>query len=180
MKKTLPWVLTALLLMPVGFQVASATSGGTPATTGSVSIQATCGLSIGHGAPLAFGSLANGDLANSTAGGGSHFLNFTNSGSVTAITTVAGSNWVSGGVTHIFGNHTKFSTTDQGPAKAYASKSALNSTNTDGSLSDGFVTFGSIVPGSFVNDTQWGLQASLRNLPFSGALTQTITFSATC
>ena len=148
----------------------------------------TCGLTIGHGAPLNFGSLAMGDMANSTSPGSSTgFLNFTNSGDgATATVTVAGTNWISGGITHITGEHTRFSTTDQGPGISYTSKSALNSTSTETADrssttgGNGFVTFGAVRPGSDGNDTQWALQAVLTNLPFSGLLTQTITFSATC
>lgn len=167
MKKVIIIAILMFFVIPLAMKDSSAT---------------TCGLTIGHGAPLNFGSLSIGDMANSTSPGSSTgFLNFTNNGDgATATVTVAGTNWVSGGITHITGEHTRFSTTDQGPSISYTSKHALNSTNTAGPNSDGFVTFGDIIHGTNVNDTQWALQAVLTNLPFSGLLTQTITFSATC
>ncbi len=184
MKKILPWVLTALLLLPVGLQVAHADSS-SASTTGSATIAATCGLSIGTGGPLSFGSLANsGTSVDNTA------LTFTNAGSVTAVVTVAGTDWydgsgyVQGTDNHIKGQYTQFETTDQNGGSVFATYGSftkpLNDSSTEGTNNDGFVTFGVVKPGTDDNGTYWGLQATLINLPFSGSLTQTITFDAAC
>ena len=183
MKKIMPLVLTALLLLPIGLQVAHADSS-SASTTGTASITATCGLAIGTGAPVAFGSVSSGaTTVDNTA------LTFSNGGSVTATTTVAGTDWYKTGSTvhsdaHITGDKTAFETTDQNSGSVFGSYASftknLNSTNTDGTGNDGFVTFGAVRPGTNGNGTFWALNVVLQNTPFSGGLTQTITFNASC
>lgn len=158
----MPGILIALLLLPIGLQSVNAVS-----TTGSVTISGTCGLTFTSGAPIAFGTLARDSVSSEQT------LTLNNTGSVTSTVTVSASNWKDGSnVVHIAGQLTKFATTDQGTGLAYASKHALNNTNGD-------IAFGTVRPPN-LNATYWQLQTALQNLPFSGALTQSVTFTASC
>lgn len=157
-------LLSAMLWLPFMTTNAYAQS-----ATGSVTIEATCGVALSSGT-INFGTIAK-DAQSSDVQ-----IDFTNSGSVTANVTATGSDWTSGGTVHINGEKTKFATTDQGTNSTgidYASKKALNSTNTE-------VIFGNVRTGGFTNQTNWQLEATLQNLPFSGSLSQSITFTATC
>jgi len=161
-------VIAAILVLPLVTTYAHAQA------TGSVTIQSTCGLNLNNTA-FSFGTLAIG----ATSGVDDERIQFTNPGAVTSDVTVYGKNWLSGSTIHIGGELTKFSTSDQGTdgtGVAYGTKVALNSTDS-GVLGD---PFGTVEPSPAVNNTSWQLLATLQNLPFSGALTQAITFTATC
>ena len=126
----------------------------------------TCGLSFTSGAPINFGTLARDIISYEQT------LVLYNTGDLTATITVSGNNWKDGSnVDHIAGQLTKFATSDQGTI-LYSSKKALNNTNGD-------VAFGTIRP-QYTNSTYWQVQAVLQNMPFSGILTQSITFTTTC
>jgi hypothetical protein len=159
-------LLASLLLAPVLLQAAIAED-----TTGSVSVSATCGLTLDD-TSLDFGTLARNAVSSLEPQ-----LNLNNTGSAVGYLTVSGKNWLDGSaVSHIYGNYTKFATSDVGSG-TYASKTALNST-------DGAVNFGSINPGPagsvYPNATYWQVQGVLHNLPFFGTVTQVITITASC
>lgn len=131
----------------------------------------TCGISLNN-TTFDFGVIAK----DSLSGNNDVPIQFTNSGNVTADVTVSGNNWLSGNIEHIASELTKFSTTDQGTSGldvSYASKNALNSTS-------GAIPFGVIPIGPSFNNTYWQLQATMQNLPFSGAITRAITFTGSC
>lgn len=135
-----------------------------------LSYAATCGLVL-NDTTFDFGNIE----INAESGVNDVAIEFTNSGDATADVTVSAKNWLASSIIHIAGQFTKFSTTDQGTnglGVSYASKNPLNST-------DGPVVFG-VIPISSINNTYWQLSATLQNLPFSGALTQEITFTANC
>lgn len=159
-------VLATVIALPFATQNAQAQS-----ATGSATISATCGLSL-NSTSFTFGTLA----INQISGEDDETIAFSNAGSVNANVTSSAKNWLSGTTTHIGGELTKFSTSDlgtDGKGVAYASKNPLNAT-------DGDVLFGIVKVSPSVNNTNWQLQATLQNLPFSGALTQAITFTASC
>jgi len=130
----------------------------------------TCGLAL-NDTTFDFGNLEIDALSGEDAVA----IEFTNEGDTTADVTVSAKNWLASSIIHIAGQFTKFSTTDQGTnglGVSYASKNPLNST-------DGTIAFG-VIPISSINYTYWQLSAILQNLPFSGAITQEITFTANC
>lgn len=159
-------VLTALFFMPVAFQVASAD---TAVTLGSADITPLCGLAVTNSS-INFGGLARDGIAGDP--NSNIRINLNNTGNVVSTVAVSATNWLANSVIHIKGNYTTFSTSDQGNL-AYASKTPLNNTNTP-------TTMGVVKPNPTGNSTFFGLEARLINLPFSGALTQTITFTGTC
>jgi len=160
-------VIAAILVLPLATAYVHAQS-----VTGTATIEATCGLTL-NSTTFAFGILAIGE----ESGIDSERIEFSNAGSVNADVEVHAENWLDGGlVDHISGASTHFSQSTQGTdgeGVAYGSKIALNSTTT-------FIIFGVIEPSPVVNNTSWQLTATLTNLPFSGALTQDITFVGTC
>lgn len=153
-------LMTTLLLAPFALQYAQAQT-----TEGQVTISGTCGLGFVSGAPIVFGTLARDVISSEQT------LVLNNTGSVTSTVQVNGTNWVSGATTHIDVAKTKFATSDQGAATLYAAKTPLSAT---------LAAFGTIKPTPVTNSTYWMLETTLQNLPFSGALTQEITFSVTC
>lgn len=162
-------VLTALFFMPIAFQVASAT-GDVATSTGSANIAPTCGLSVAN-PTINFGPMIRDGIAGDP--GSNVIINLNNTGSVVSTATISATSWTSSNsVTHIKGIYTTFSTSDQGNV-VYASKTPLNTTSSP-------IAFGVIKPDPTGNSTFFGLEAHLINLPFSGALTQTITFTGTC
>ena len=138
--------------------------------TGQVTISSTCGLSFTSGSPINFGTLDRDATATE------QILVISNTGSATADLDVKGTDWTSGDtVTHSLVGNTRYavgSTADPDPTGdvAYGSKTGLTTSD---------VALGTSRPGND-NTTAWGFQAVLTNLPFSGALTQTITFTASC
>lgn len=161
-------ILTALFFMPIAFQVASAT-GDVATSTGSADIAPTCGLSVAN-ATINFGSIIRDGIAGDP--GSNKRINLNNTGSVVSTATISATSWLSGSIIHIKGNYTTFSTSDRGNV-SYVNKTPLNTTSTP-------VAFGVVKPDPTGNSTFFGLEARLINLPFSGALTQTITFTGTC
>jgi len=130
----------------------------------------TCGLVL-NDTTFDFGNIEK----NAESGVNDVAIEFTNEGDATADVTVSAKNWLASSIIHIAGQFTKFSTTDQGTNGldvSYATKTALNNT-------DGAIAFG-VIPTSPANNTYWQLSAILQNLPFSGVLTQEITFTASC
>ena len=131
----------------------------------------TCGLAL-NDTTFDFGSLE----INALSGEDDVAIEFSNSGDTTADVTVSAKNWLASSIIHIAGQFTKFSTSDEGTnglGVSYASKNPLNST-------DGAVAFGVIPISPSINNTYWQLSAILQNLPFTGAITQEITFTANC
>ena len=134
------------------------------------SYAATCGLVL-NDTTFDFGNIER----NAESGVNDVAIEFTNDGDATTNVTVSANNWLASSIIHIAGQFTKFSTTDQGTnglGVLYDNKNPLNSTN-------GAIAFG-VVPITTTNNTYWQLNATLQNLPFSGAITQSITFTASC
>ncbi len=130
--------------------------------SGTVLISGTCGLTLG--AAPDYGTLAPGGTSSEPGIG----LTITNTGTAVGTLSVSGTDWVSGGISHIAVGGTHFAFTPPA-APVYASKTPLTTTPT-------------AVPGVIwgTNATVWQLKATLINTPFSGTLTQTMTFSMAC
>jgi len=159
-------VMAAVLLLPLVTPYVHGQA------TGTVTIDATCGLIL-NSTSFSFGSLAIGAIS----GEDDERIQFTNPGSVVSDVDVYGYNWLSGSTIHIGGDQTHYSRSNQGTdgeGVSYGTKIALNATDSETD------TFGVVYPSPAVNNTSWQLQATLQNLPFSGALTQSITFTANC
>lgn len=141
----------------------------------------TCSISVPS--TLEFGTL-NRDQIVGDPPGSAIIMTFTNTGTIDSFVTVSGTDWTdSNHIEHIKGQNTVFETSNAISSQGnlpYASKTPLNSSNTSGPNNDGFVTFGYLIPGTNINATNWGLKATLDNLPFHGLLDQTITFSGIC
>lgn len=127
----------------------------------------TCGLDFPNGPTIEFGSLEKAQVSNEI------ILDINNTGTETADVSVSAKNWLDGNsVSHVLGNFTKFATSDMGAGTQYEDKTSLNNT-------DSAISMGTIAPAS-TNSTYWQLDATMQNLPFSGVLTQEITFTSQC
>ncbi len=163
-KLVLTTLLSSLLILPVVLQSARADD-----VTGQATIDATCGISFTGGASINFGTIArNANSAEITK-------QITNTGTVRSSLQVQGADWKDANtVTHLDKAKTKWAVDvngASGASTAYASKTALTGTA---------ATYGTI-RADVTNSTYWELQASdMQNLPFTGAITQTITFTVTC
>jgi len=133
--------------------------------TANVTIEATCGLSFTAGSPIQFGDAGNQPLTLNEISA-EETLSILNGGTVDSDVEVKGTNWSGGGIG--VGN-TKFADTDTGTGD-FASKTSLTLTD---------AVFGP-VDAQVTNDTFWQMKATVTAFPFSGAITQTITFTATC
>ncbi|GEM_PF-3335635 len=120
----------------------------------------TCGLTLGP--PLNYGSLAPEAFSALVP------LSITNTGASTGTLRISGTDWFGGSTSHITVDNTHYAFTPPAPP-GYTSMTPLLATP-----SPGFA----IPPG--VSTMAWQLKAHLINLPFSGTLTQTMTFSLTC
>ena len=141
---------------------ATTPSSTTTQATGQVSILGTCGLQFASGNPINYGSLAPSTTSAEQT------LVLHNTGSISGTVTVNGGNWVDSTNTNQMNvGNTKFSTMTNTP---YSGKTAL--TTIDQML--GTVTTTSDL------FTYWQLQATLLSSAFTGSLTQTMTFTATC
>ena len=165
--------MAALLLVPVVLQVARADD-----VTAQSDIEKTCGLSLGS-STISFANSGNSDPSKLNRGQESdeEDLTLENQGSTTADIDVSGTDWTGDddGIVHITVGNTKYAVGDDSDADptgdfTYAQKTALPSSDT---------FMGVLVP-DVTNHTAWQLKAVLQNLPFNGALSQTITFTADC
>ena len=132
-------------------------------TTGNVYIQQTdtCGIGLGTGAPISYGSVA--PSATSTE----QTLVIQNTGNTNATTFVSGTDWIdSTDSTIITIDNTRYSSS----SGDYSTKTSL--TTDDSSFM--------VIQPSINTDTFWQLQATLSDSTFSGDLTQTVNFAATC
>jgi hypothetical protein len=156
--------MVSLLLTPIAFQAANADT----TVTSTANISGTCGLVTAPTA-LNYGTVAP------NAQSVEQLLVLNNTGTVTTQIQVNGTNWTSSAITHLVVGKTKYAfgttATPDPVGVAYASKTALTST----------LTGTAVVSPANTNSTYWQLEASnLTNLPFSGALSQTITFTFSC
>ncbi len=164
-KLTILGFMVSLLVTPIAFQSATAQT----AVTSSATIAATCGLSTSP-TSLDYGTVARNAQSSQQS------LVLTNTGSVTTSTQINGDDWTgSGSIVHLDVGKTKYvlgSTATPDPSGvSYANKTALT-TGLSGIA---------LVSPSNSNSTYWQLEASgMQNLPFSGALAQTITFTFSC
>ena len=134
---------------------------GSSSTTGNVSIQSTCGIGLSSGAPISYGALAPNAISTEQT------LVIQNTGNINATTFVSGTSWLdSSNSTIITIDNTKYSSS----TGDYNSKTSL--TTDDTSLM--------VIQPSVNTDTFWQLQATLADTSFSGNLTQTVNFAATC
>jgi hypothetical protein len=139
----------------------SASTSGSQVTS-SVNIAGTCGLSVISGSPISYGTLLPG--ATSTE----QTVVLDNTGSIPATLQVKGSNWLDVTLLNKMNvDNTKFSTT----SGTYASKTSLLTT-------DQTIT-GAFSPTINLNSL-WQMQVNLLDSSFSGSLTQTMDFTATC
>ena len=134
---------------------------GSSSTTGNVSIQSTCGIGLSSGAPISYGALAPNEISTEQT------LVLQNTGNINATTFVSGTSWLdSSNSTIITIDNTKYSSS----TGDYSTKTSL--TTDDTSLM--------VIQPSVNTDTFWQLQATLADTSFSGNLTQTVNFAATC
>ena len=168
MNKLVFVAMAAIFAMPV----ATAFAQNATTTTGSVQIVGTCG--IGSLAPINYGVLAPNQVS------AEQILNVTNTGTVPGQLLVQGSDWESASfVSQIFVGNTRFgvtSTPSFGPAVPAPPIAGQESV-----LAYAYqpITF----PGNFAvgsNLTFWQVWANLSNSTFTGTLTQTYNFTATC
>ena len=155
-------ILSAITILSFGLTPAAYSQ-----VSGSVTINSTCGLTFPGGSTIAYGSIdADAESSEIT-------LTVRNSGSVVSSIEVQGEEWVSGSTVHIDGELTKFANSTRASTDYATEKQRLNNTNVE------LIDFGRIQPAT-TNSTYWQVLATLQNTPFSGALTQTITFTVTC
>ena len=134
---------------------------GSSSTTGNVSIQSTCGIGLSSGAPISYGALAPNTISTEQT------LVIQNTGNINATTFVSGTSWLdSSNNTIITIDNTKYSSS----TGDYSTKTSL--TTDDASLM--------VIQPNVNTDTFWQLQATLADTSFSGNLTQTVNFAATC
>lgn len=146
-------------------------SSGTVTTTGPDDIitATTCGLTPSP-ASLDYGTVAR-DAQSSE-----RELVLTNTGTITTSVEVKGDNWTgTDTLVHLAAGKTRYAFGTTGTPDpsgiAYLSKAALTT---------GFAGSG-VIPPNNGNSTYWQLEVSnLQNLPYSGAISQTITFTFSC
>lgn len=164
-KLTILGFMVSLLVTPIAFQSATAQT----AVESTATISGTCGL-VTTPTSLNYGTVArNGESVEQP-------LELSNTGSVTTLVQINGTAWTSSGITHLAVEKTKYvlgaTGTEDPSGIAYASKTALTGTPAG---------TGVVVSPANTNSTYWQLAATdMQNLPFSGALAQTITFSFSC
>ena len=149
--------------LDVPFAIAESTITGSADTTGNVFIQSvdTCGIGLGSGAPISYGAISQGETSAEQT------LVIQNTGNVNATAFLSGSAWIdSSNSTIINIDNTR-----------YSSSSGEYSAKTQLSVDD--VSFMVIQPTRDTN-TFWQLEATLLDSSFSGSLTQTVNFVATC
>jgi len=131
--------------------------------TGLTTILGTCGLSFPDGNTVDYGALLPNTISSEVA------LNMTNSGSVTALLEVRGTDWQdSSNNSVMFVNNTHYNTTSSQP---FASNTNLETFDQ--------ITNSTFVPG-FVLETFWQLETILLNPSFTGTASQTMDFTVSC
>lgn len=132
-------------------------------TASSANVGVTCGITVASA--LAYGNVDVGVESDEVS------LDIVGTGSGTQSIEVSGSNWLddADGTTNIIdGELTKFGTT---LGLDYdTEKTALNST-------DGSIVMGNVAAG-ITNSTYWQVFPTLNDASFSGAVTQTLTFTS--
>jgi len=132
--------------------------------TGTTTILGTCGLSFPDGNSVNYGALLPNTISNEIA------LNMTNSGSVSALLEIRGTDWLDGSNNSVMNvNQTHFNQTAF--QNTFAQKALLNAT-------DGTVT-NSFVPSELVK-LALQLEAVLLDPFFTGSATQTMDFTVSC
>lgn len=170
-------LVMSVMVLPLGFRQATAVD-----VDATASITDTCGLDFPTGDPISFSNLArNTDPTGTTTN--QQLLEIENTGSVTSIITIAGTHWIGddSSLQHLAVGKTKYAlgttaTADPNSVN-YETKVALSTTAADTYLgSDNIV----VVP-LVNNNTYWQLATTdMTNLPYSGGITQTITFAFSC
>lgn len=175
--------LAAILMVPIMSAYGQGVGSSSQPIQGSVTINAlTCGISANPasgGGGISYGSINPGTVANADQS-----IRITNNGNTpTTSVTVAAGDWVTAGavgsiVEHIKAENTAFTLDANLVAGTFHPLSPT-------SLIGGTTTYGitpvtSTLSGSGSLDTYWQLNAVLDNTPFSGQLTQTMTFTSGC
>jgi len=151
-------LLQMLFLMPLMISHVTAQQ-----ATGQATILGSCGITFPDGSVVDYGPLLPNSLSSEVT------LNMTNSGSVTALLELRGSNWNSTSIDVMNANQTHFNQTAL--QNTYASKALLNST-------DGTVT-NSFIPSELLK-VVFQLNATLLIPAFTGAASQTMDFTISC
>ena len=137
--------------------------GSSSQATGTTTILGTCGLSFPDGNSVNYGALIPGSLSPEVN------LNMTNSGTVSALLQVSGSNWNNTSTDVMYANVTHYNATT--PGNGYANNADLEQ-------------FDQIVTASFapavILETYWQILADLLNPSFVGSATQTMDFTVSC
>lgn len=130
---------------------------------GQTTILGTCGLSFPDGNTVDYGALLPNTISNEVA------LNMTNSGSVTALLEVRGTDWQdvqNNSVMNV--NRTHYNTTS---AQPFASNTSLETFDQ--------ITNSTFVPGITL-ETFWQLETILLDQSFTGTASQTMDFTVSC
>lgn len=153
---------TIFVLLTI-FAVSSIGLANAAITTSSVTIGTTCGIVfVPTNATINYGQILPGDITAEQT-----FI-VKNPGNVNATLKVSGTNWLdSTSANKMNVDNTKYSLT----SGAYSAKTALNTVSTS--------IVSSFTPQVNTN-TFWQLEANLIDTLFSGALTQTMSFSSSC
>jgi len=148
----------------IAFDISSIPSTSTSQAVGQTTILGTCGLSFPDGNSVDYGALLPNTISNEIT------LNMTNSGSISALLEIRGTDWKDGSNNSIMNvNQTHFNQTSN--QNTFAQKALLNST-------DGIVT-NSFVPSEIVQ-LFLQLEAILLDPFFTGSATQTMDFTVSC
>ncbi len=152
--------------LPLGqvLKIIPASTSGTEQTIGQVNILGTCGLTFISGNPLNYGDLTPGSVSLEQT------LTLQNTGTISADLFVSGSDWVDATPASII-DVSKTAFYDS--SGAYATKTSLDTTPAI------ILDVAKFTPSTNV-DTYWQLLADLLNPSFTGSLTQTMDFSASC
>ncbi len=129
---------------------------------GQTQVLGTCGISFPNGNSVNYGSLVPNTVSSQVK------LNMTNSGSVNAILTVSGTNWLDAGLNNVMlVNRTHYNIT----SSTYFQKTSLQTF--DQTLTNSFLP-------AIILQTFWQLQTILLNPSFTGSTTQTMNFAVIC
>jgi hypothetical protein len=154
-------LVVAILIVTVSSTQFTATASAQQAT-GQTTILGTCGLSFPNGNNVNYGSLVPNTISAEKK------LNMTNSGTVSSVLEVKGTNWKDSGSNSImFANRTYYNVT----SSTYLQKIPLQ-------VFDQTVT-NAFMPATILQ-TFWQLQTILINPSFTGTVTQTMNFTVSC
>ena len=157
-------VLSSILLVSTAMSAYAGSGSGS--ATGSVTIAGTCGLTVGSSS-INYGTLVPGTTPTQAT---TNPLTLNNTGSVPAVLTITGANWLNGATTIINANETQVSnTTSSGTYRSVANGTPML-------LTSSF----NVTPHGNSLSTYWQLIPKLLNTGFAGSLTQSLTFGTSC